>query len=276
MFLWVYDIPTWLLFVLIVIGFSILGVGGLFATRPVVRWVIGDPPSYNEGVDVFIGAVALLYGLIAGLIAVAVWEQYASIDARVNQEASAMGALYRLALEFPEPTRGKLSVAVKDLTYETMTHSWELQRRGATPTKPNPYLNEITNLIFGFKPKDARETNVQQSAETEYERIYELRRQRLYDVSAGLPPPLYAVVFIGGVLTIILTYFLVLERSRLHALLTLVASAMIGLVVFMIVVMDHPFRGDVSIGPEAFVQAHDVLMGGGSESAGAQSKPIAR
>lgn len=62
---WIYDIPTWLMFVIIVGGFSVLGVAGLFLTQRPVAWVVGEAPNHNEGVDVFIGAVGVLYGLIA-------------------------------------------------------------------------------------------------------------------------------------------------------------------------------------------------------------------
>lgn len=141
-----------------------------------------------------------------------------------------------------------------------MTRGWALQRRGETPSRINPALNRVTDLIYGFKPTDSRDADVQQSAMAEFGKIYELRRQRLHDASAGLPASLYAVVFIGGALTIMLTYFLALERIRLHVVMRLIASAMIGLVVFMIVAMDHPFRGEVSIAPDAFEEAHDVLM----------------
>jgi hypothetical protein len=210
--------------------------------------------------------------LIAGLIAVAVWEQYATIDGRVSQEASAMGALYREADSFPEPTRTQLALAVKNLTYDTMTNGWNLQRDGVTPTKSNPLLDKVTTIIFTFKPRDADESNIQASAMGEYTKIYELRRERLHDASASLPDSLYAVVLIGGLLTIVLTYFLVLERFPLHIVMTLICSAMIGMVVFLIVVMDRPFRGEVSIGPDAFEQAYTVLMGG-TEPGASTDKP---
>ncbi len=184
---WIYDIPTWLMFVIIVGGFSVLGVAGLFLTQRPVAGVVGEAPNHNEGVDVFIGAVGVLYGLIAGLIAVAVWEQYATVDARVSQEAAAMGAIYRDAAEFPEPTKTQLQDTIRNVTYDTMTRGWALQRRGETPSRINPALNRITDLIYGFKPTDSRDADVQQSAMAEFGKIYELRRQRLHDASAGLP-----------------------------------------------------------------------------------------
>jgi hypothetical protein len=264
--LWVYNLPTWLLFLMIVGGFAVLGTCGLFLTRPVVRWIVGDPPQHDEGVDVFAGAVAVLYGLIAGLIAIAVWEQYAAVDERVSQEASAIGALYRDALLLPDPTRTRLCAAIKGLTYQTMTIAWENQRHGWIPSGRNAYLNEITGVLFSFKPHDAGEADLQRVAESDFQTAYSLRRERFYAVSAGVPTPLYIVVFAGACLVILLTYFLALRSMRLHVAMTLITSAMIGLVVFMIVVMDHPFRGEVSVSPDAFREAYKMLMGRGTAS----------
>jgi Protein of unknown function (DUF4239) len=258
--LWLYDMPTWLLFLVVVGAFVLFGIGGLFATRKLVRALVGGRVTKAEGVDVFVGAVGVFYGLIAGLIAVAVWEQYATIDDRVAEEASSIGALYRQAEEFPPPARGELMTSIKALTYDTMTSGWERQRRGEIAIKVNPYLDRITSVLYRFQPANVDEAAIQQATMSEFEKLYELRRRRLHDASAGLPASLYAVVLIGGVLTIGLTYLLALERMRLHVVMTGIASAMIGLVVFMIVVMDHPFRGEVSIGPEDFEQAYSVLM----------------
>ena len=93
--------------------------------------------------------------------------------------------------------------------------------------------------------------------------MYKLRRLRLYDAGApGVLPPIYAVIFIGGALILVLTYFLGLERFQFHVVMTAIVSAMMGLAVFMIVAMDHPFRGGVGISPDAFEQAYAVLMQG--------------
>jgi hypothetical protein len=262
--LWVYDIPTWLLFLMIVGGFAVVGAVGFFVTRPLVLWIVGYVPGSAQGVDVFAGAVAVLYGLVAGLIAISVWEQYASVDARVSQEASAMGALYRDALLFPDPPRTHLAADIKGLTYQTMTIMWERQRHGWVPHGKNPYLDGITHSLFTFKPHNLGESDLQLVAENDFQRAYELRRERFYNVSAGVPTALYAVVFFGAGLVIFLTYFLTLESVRLHVAMTFITAAMIGLVVFLIVVMDHPFRGEVSIGPDAFEQSYQMLMVRGS------------
>jgi hypothetical protein len=75
-------------------------------------------------------------------------------------------------------------------------------------------------------------------------------------------PALYTVIFVGALITIVLTWLLPESRFRPHGLMTAAAAAMIGMVVFTIVVLDHPFRGGVSISSHPFEDVYDNLMGG--------------
>jgi hypothetical protein len=65
---------------------------------------------------------------------------------------------------------------------------------------------------------------------------------------------------VGGVVTIVLTYFLSLERFQLHVVMTGFCAIMVALMIFMVFVVDHPFRGEVSIGPDAFELVYGQVM----------------
>ena len=65
----------------------------------------------------------------------------------------------------------------------------------------------------------------------------------------------------GSVLTLSLMWLFVVANKRLHDLLTAMLACMLGLLVFLLAVMDFPFRGDYSVGPDAFELVYDQLMG---------------
>lgn len=94
---------------LIVGTFTLLSVAGLFLTGGSIRRLTGPPPHHNEGVDAYIHFAVLLYGLIAGLVAVAAWEQRSAVDDKVSQEASSLAALYRDVRTYPQPWGRKLT-----------------------------------------------------------------------------------------------------------------------------------------------------------------------
>ncbi len=258
----VYNIPTWTFFLLIVGGFVLFGVVGLYIALAALPRIIGDGQrrEWATAGD-FLAAASMLYGLIAALISVAVWQTFNEVESRVSQEAASLGALYRMASHLPEPTRDALTASIKARTRYIMTTEWEEQRHGV-PVGRDRSLDNVDNEIYEFKPADSRESNLQAALEAESVTMYSLARQRLHDAHAGVSPALYTVIIVGALITIVLTWLLPEGRFRQHALMTAAAAAMVGMVVFTIVVLDHPFRGGVSISSHPFEDVYDNLMGG--------------
>ena len=257
--LWLYDLPTWVMGLLIVVVFTALSVVGLYATRRFVTAITGPRPGHNEGVDAYIAAAAVFYGIVAGLIAVAAWEQYSNYDDKVTQEAATAGMLYRDIATYPEPYGSKLSEELRAYT-QAVVDGWPLLQRGVVPPQPAALLNDFQATFYSFEPKNERERIIHAAAIEEFERMIELRRLRLHDKDAGLPEAMWTVVIIGGILTVFLTYFLALERFKVHVVMTIVSGILVSLLIFMIAAVDHPFRGGVSIGPDAFRLVHEQLQ----------------
>jgi hypothetical protein len=256
----IYDIPTWLLGMLIVGTFTTLSILGLFATRPLIRWVMGPSPGHSQGVDVFVHAAVLIYGLITGLVAVGVWEQFSSANERVNEEANSLAALYRDAEFYPQPRRATLTRDLRTYTRYVIEVAWPLQREGIVPNAGVNYVDAFQKTLYGFEPKTAGQTILATTTVAEFNRYVELRRARLDATNTGLPSSLWSVIIIGAAITIFLTYFLALERWAAHIILTCLVAVIISLLIFVIVVHNHPFRGNVSIGPGAFELLYQQLM----------------
>jgi hypothetical protein len=243
---------------LIVGSFTIFAVAGLYATRGFVRAITGPHPGHNEGVDAYIGAAAVFYGIVAGLIGVAAWEQFASYDDTVTQEASAVATLYRNVATFPEPYGSELTKELRAYT-KAVIDGWPLLQHGIIPPKPAALLNTFQATFYSFDPKTERDRIIYASSVDEFNRMVELRRLHLHEKDVGLPAPLWAVVILGGTLTVFLTYFLALERFSVQVAMTIVSGIFVSLLLFMIVAVDHPFRGELSIGPGAFQLTYDQL-----------------
>ena len=192
MLLWLYDLPSWLVAILIVGTFTALSIAGLYATRGIVRSIAGDPPGHNEGVDTYIGAAVLFYGLIAGLIAVAVWEQYTANDANTNDEASRLAALYSDVRTYREPYASKLTNELRDYTRFTIDVAWPQYRRGKIQPHAVQQLRHFEETLYSFEPSNVREQVVDASAIGEFNAMLELRRQRLHNLDAGLPTALWS------------------------------------------------------------------------------------
>jgi hypothetical protein len=72
--------------------------------------------------------------------------------------------------------------------------------------------------------------------------------------------PLWSVVLVGAFITITVTWFFDMRSQSMHFWMTIMFSGLLGLLIFLLAAMDNPFRGDISVGPEAFELVYKQLM----------------
>ena len=103
---------------------------------------------------------------------------------------------------------------------------------------------------MAFAPGAANEQILQGEVFKQLNTLIELRRGRLNAVNRGLPMPIWALVVIGGLLCITTTWFFHTASYRMHQWMTVQICALLGLLVFIVAILDNPFRGRVSVGSE--------------------------
>jgi hypothetical protein len=257
---WVYDIPNWTLGVLTVVVLGGGAVAGLFATRPLVRWLVAGSPKHNDVVSYFVAAIGVLYGLALGLIAVATWQNFSDLDSLVAKEASALAGLYRDLDGYPGPFRARVEEMLRDYTRFVIQKEWPAHRQGVKLEAGTRLLDDFENEVMGFEPTKEREKIAHAEVLRSLDTVVEQRRLRLQAVDTGLPASLWAVVLIGGGLNIGLTYLFWVENVRLHAVLIALLAVSIALLIFLTIAMDNPFRGDFSVSSDAYQVVLDNVM----------------
>jgi len=70
---------------------------------------------------------------------------------------------------------------------------------------------------------------------------------------------MWVVVLAGLVIYIALFWMFDMER-HVHLLITGLVAAFLGLTIFLIVAMDYPYRGEVSIDAQPFEQVYSAVM----------------
>jgi Protein of unknown function (DUF4239) len=114
--------------------------------------------------------------------------------------------------------------------------------------------------LGSFEPSTECQKTLHAEAYREFNRIVELRRTRLKSVVAGLPVALWYVLLVGAFVNIAMTWFFHMRSQRMHFWMTVMFSGLLGLLIFLLAAMDHPFRGEISVGPEAFEMVYEQLM----------------
>ena len=82
------------------------------------------------------------------------------------------------------------------------------------------------------------------------------RRERLLAAEQGLPPILWVVLILGGVITVGFTYLFGLNNTLVHLLMVAALALIISMSLFTVAALDYPFKGDIRIHPVPY--EHDL------------------
>ncbi len=249
---WVYDLPDWLFAALTIAVTVSIGLSGLYASRKWVRRVHGDRHSHNEAVGFYLGAVCVFYGITLGLFAVATWQTYTDVETRVGDEAAAVGTLYRDVGSFPEPNRTELQADLRQYVRQVIDLAWPKQRKGILPEQDGQTLGILQAHLSRFEPATEGQKVIYAEVYRGFNKIAEFRGRRLQSVQQGLPAPLWTIVLAGAFLSIAMTWFFDMRSQSMHFWMTVMLSMLLGLLIYLLGVLDNPFRGEISVGPEPF------------------------
>jgi hypothetical protein len=256
---WIYDIPTVAAAGLLAALFVGICWTGTILFRPIVRSIVHHQPDLNETVGDFLQYFGVIYGLLLGLLAVATYQNLSDVEKAVGSEASSLAALYRDVSVYPEPARTELKGLLRDYTRYVIDEAWPLQKKGVVPPGGVKKVAAVWERLASFEPETKAQEALHETALHQFNVFFEHRRTRLYSVTSGIPAMLWYTVAVGALLNMILMWLFDLRLS-LHLLLGGILSFFLATMISLIVLMDHPFLGEVSISPHAFELVYDQLM----------------
>ena len=162
---------------------------------------------------------------------------------------------------YPEPHRTKLTDQLRVYTRDEIDQAWPLQRKGlSAQAVGHRHIKTFSAYLTHIEPQSEGQKALHSEALRQFSNMIELRRERLASVSTQLPPIIWSVVFVGSVLNLSLMWLFVVENKRLRDLLTAILACLLGLLVFLLAVMDFPFRGEFSVGPDSFEMILEQVM----------------
>ena len=257
---WIYDIPNWELFLLMLGVFAIVSLGGLYLTRPLVRRIVDGSDKYNDVTNYYFASIGVLYGLSLGLIAVGTWQNFNDVDSKVAKEANSLGALYRDVDGYPAGLRHEAENLLRDYAKVVIEKEWPAHRQGTVLDLGDTILDDFENKIMAFEPSREVEKIAHAEVIRSLSDLVGNRGYRVQSVSVALPGVLWAVVLIGAVINIGITYCFWFDNLRLHSLLVVAFSSTLAMLIFLTAAMDNPFRGEFSVSPDALQYVLDHVM----------------
>ena len=198
----IYDIPTWQLATGIIGLYLAVSVAGLVLTRKWVYRIFAPSFDSNEMTNGIFSGVGMLYGLLVGLVAVAAWGNYDSVDDLVSKEASLITSLYRDISALQEPTKQVLQDNLKSYLKDVIEVQWPAHQDGFSLEGGATILTHFHATLAQYQPKNIGDQALYQETLSAFNRLSEARRLRIGAVESGIPAVFWTVILIGGWLTL--------------------------------------------------------------------------
>ena len=227
----------------------------------VQRLVPAESRQRHNAVAGFIyAALGVIYAVLIALVVIAVWEEYDAASVTVEQEANSVAEIFWLAHRLPEPEGSHIQELAHSYAEEVVHKEYPLMEQGEAPlmtqTQGTPagwtLIDEIRANLQQFQPHTKAEEQLYAEGLDQIQRLADARRMRLVAAEEGVPGVLWAVLIFGGVAAVGFTYLFGMENTWAHRLMVVTLAAVIGLVLFTIGALEHPFSGGARIGTEAF------------------------
>ena len=247
------QLPSLILFILIIsVGAMI---GGLctylfrkFANLKILR-------SHNEVTGFLFLALASFYAFLLSFIVFMVWGQMNDTRNNVSKEGSSAMGLYRDIKFYPDTTESKqLMIVYLDFIYNVIDEEFPNMEQMKLSRKTPESFDRVFYKMEHLNPKNPFQ--IQLVAEM-FNHLNELATYGgLRDTSfeKEIPSALWWPMILGALITLFCAMLLDIEHARLHITLNALLGVFIGMLFFIILLLDHPYSGSLSIKPQSYKQ----------------------
>jgi hypothetical protein len=214
--------------------------------HPEVRRAHGDLANFT------VTNIAVLYAVLLAFIAVATWESFTKATEIVEAESNLAGNLSRDAVSLPPAVAASARSEITGYLRTVIDREWPIQQAGRIPTEGRPHLDRIRWLIASMQPETRGQVVLMQEMLRCLDDLYTARTARIEAIQGHVPPLVWFVIVAIGALTIAFTCLLDAEGFWVHWLMLAGLTTALTLVVTLIVELDYPFRGEISVSTEAY------------------------
>ena len=245
------QIPPLLLFLLMIIFCGTVAGLCTFLFRKYVK--IKVLRAHNEVTGFLFTAVAGFYALLLGFVVFVVWGQLNDTQDNVSKEGSSALGLYRDIKYYPDTIESKqLMTVYLDFVFNVIDD--EIPNMAIM--KASRKTPEAFNLVFykmeHLNPKNAYQIQLVSEMFNHLNELATYRGLRTSSIDAEIPPPMWLPMILGAIITLICAMMVDVENKRMHILLNSLLGVFIGMLFFIIILLDHPYTGSLSIKPESY------------------------
>jgi Protein of unknown function (DUF4239) len=245
---------AWLVLAIVVVGAVLIAIGSVVLSTRIVSHDTG--PEQNSILSPFLTVVGLVYGALLGFTVVVGWQQFLSAEQNVSDEASTLTTLYRQTVAMPQAEQSEVREQLRIYAAALQGPKWGKDEFSEISNTGRAALTQMYRIVGG--PPSAMASPINQEFLGQVTVLASDRSARILDSKPRIPPLLWCSLIFGGAVLIMLTSFMRLTSKRAHIVLVSAVAVLLGLLLYLVFVLDHPF-GPMGVTSEPFAHALTVF-----------------
>jgi len=245
------QIPPSLLFILLLSFGGIFAGLGTFLFRKFINVKILR--SHNEVTGFLFLAIAGFYSLLLSFVVFMVWGQLNETRGNVSKEGSSAMGLYRDIKNYPDTLESKqLMIVYLDFVFNVIDDEFPQMEHMLSSRKTTESFNRVFSKMENLNPKTPFQIQLVSEMFTHLNQLATYRGLRATSMETEIPPPLWLPILLGAIITLICAMLLDIEHARMHLTLNSLLGVFIGMILFIIIILDHPYSGSFKIEPKSY------------------------
>ena len=214
----------------------------------------------NDFTGAVVAVIGTTYAVILAFMLSGVWGQYQQAQSNEEQEANALVNVWRIATQLQVPGAQEAQALCITYANNVVDKEWPaLAASNPLPPENADIINQLWKFAGQVQAHSGSDTIAAYQMMEELRLLTEYRRIRVMQSREALPAILWAVLILGGIITIAAACFFGVPSFRFHVLQVAVLSFLISLVLVAIADIDRPYQGALRVQSEGFSFARETV-----------------
>lgn len=242
---------------LLIAGSTFLSVVGLLVVRRLID--TSNLVACHEVGSSLLSVVGTLYAVILGLIVVDAMGKFQEAHVVTEGESNALANLVILANRLPTEKRDEIHRKAEAYSDLVIHEEWPMMDHCECSNQAGRAALDLIDAVANFEPVTESQKAIYAESLSATSDLWSNRRSRTGTAIRGIPALEWMVLILGGVITIVFTYFFALERVKVQVAMTTLVSLIISLNVYLVSMFGYPYSGDLKVSSDGFRMAHSKL-----------------
>jgi len=200
--------------------------------------------------------MGVIFGLYLVFTGAQVWGDIDRANAAVNREAGALSSIAILAASFPGEPEERLRHLVRQYIEEATTREWPMMAQHSAKPRITPAaLAEALQLALSLAPQTRGQETAQREIVAGIENTLDARRQRITISLSQVNGVKWLCLFVQAVCVLVAIAMMHNDNRVSSALAMGLFATGVAVAVLLIASHNRPFTGEISVPPDALLQA---------------------